>query len=351
MLPASILMAMLLGAAPARCTPAAPSAAQLSHFDLGRQAFRQGRYETALHEMMLTLMERPSDARAREYMRLAGEKLVEQDRKGIDQGRRALMLDYREALEKGRLQAQAWTGWVLESKAAASGGRWALSFDDAQRVIEDNPSHAEAQAARKDASAGLEKVLAAAGSYYLSPKNWLIYRGLFFFINSRPAQAHEALASALASRDAGEIGDTRLRMYLAMVAPAEATAPLAVASAASQPARTPEPREPAAAREPAAVIEPAAEAPAPPRAARIPKVRKPSAEIVIEEEPRLTGEEIKARKADAARLYSVGLVLYGQGSKAEAVLSWKQSASLDPDNKFVSRALKHAEQELREASQ
>ena len=189
--------------------------------------------------------------------------------------------------------------------------------------------HADAQAARKNALIGLTRIMPAAASSSLSPKDLLIYRGIFFLANSQLAQAREALSSALTMFGTGEIGDTRLKMYLSMVTSAAASMPVAAAPAV-----------------PAALV-----APVPTQPAIRHKVRKPAAEKVVAQTHWMSEEEIKVRQADASRLYTVGLVFYGQGKKEEAVSSWKQAVSLDPDNKYAARALKHAEQELREGSQ
>ena len=115
------LLAAFLSACPVQA--AMPAA---SHFDQGRQAFKQGRYEATLREMMMTLFDRPHDARAREYMRLAGEKLISQDLERAGREHQALLQAYRAALEGERLRAEAWKGWLLQAQASSRGGRWAL---------------------------------------------------------------------------------------------------------------------------------------------------------------------------------------------------------------------------------
>lgn len=327
----------------------APSAAlRPSSFARGELAFRQGRYEAALHEMMLVILERPGDDKAREYMRLAAEKLAAQDQTGVDQQRRAMLFEYRGALETGRRQAQQWNGWVGESRSAAAEGRWARSYDAAQRVIEENPNHADAQNAKKRAIIGLSRAMEAGASLPLSPKDWEVYRGLFSLVNDKNSEAREAFGSALDLFGTSEVEESRLRTYLALVTPAESPVQVAAAPAPVQPEP---PREPAvtAPAQPVKGQETAAVAPV--RPVKKPKVRKPAPEAIKLQEPKFTEEELKARKSDAARLYGVGLVLYGQGDKAGAVSSWKKSVGLDPENKYASRALKHAEQELLEGLQ
>ena len=331
MLRASVLTALLLSACPSRgAPPAGLGAAPQSHFSIGHQAFSQGRYEVTLHEMMLTLIEKPNDSRAREYMRLAGDELVSQNLKELSRERSALLSAYREALEAGRLRTQAWQSRLTEAGNSASRGRWARSYDDAQRVLEDNSSHADAIAARRNAAAGLARVLASGGAFSLSPKDLLIYRGLIFLSDARFGQAREALGSALTLPEAGEIEDARLRMYAALAAPAPAPAPAPGLQAGL-------PGADGAAAAGSAQGRPETEQ----------KPRKPAAAPVRQ----WTAEEIAVRRADAARLYSAGLVLYGRGNKAEAVASWRQAVELDPENKYASRALKHTEKELQEGLQ
>lgn len=354
----SLLLAQPLHAMPGG---AAPVMAQ-AHFDLGRQAFKQGRYELTLHEMMLTLLERPSDTRAREYMRLAGEKLIEQDIDSVSRDRRLLLEGYADALERGRRQAEVWKGRLLQSQAEALQGRWARSYDDAQRVLSENPEHADARAAQKHAVHGLAKTLSSRSK--LGPKDWLVYRGLFFLADRQPQPARKALTEAVTLSDTvAELEDERLRFYLARLSPlpaAPAAVPLRpmpapkpkgdIPMARKAPAPTPQPGQWAYSegvkKAEAGLFEAAielferalAEAPG-----------HPAAQEALLRARLSLQEDMKRRRLEAAQLYAVGLMLYGQGRRADAVARWKRVIALDPEHGYADRALAHAEQELREA--
>lgn len=328
-----------------------------SHFDQGRRAFREGRYEDTLREMMLTLFDKSNDAQAREYMRLAGEKLIAQDLERTGRERRALLEGYREALEQGRRRAEIWKSWILQAQASANAGRWAASYDDAQHVLDDNPVHADAAAARTQALRGL--ILTLGSTHTLSPKNFLTYRGLFLMADAKLDEARKALGDAVTLGDPGEVEDARLRTYLARLAPPPAP------EASIAPPDTQAPTPPARARKaPRSPVQPGAWA----YAAGVKKIEAGAFEEAIElferalsefpDHPqarqallraRIAGEEaMKVRKVDADRLYGLGLMLYGQGKRVEALENWRKAVALDPQHGYAGRALAHAEQELEE---
>lgn len=355
-----LLSSVLLAAAPAPPT---------SHFLMGRQAFTSGRYELTLHEMMLTLLEQPSNARAREYMRLAGEKLRAADLARANTERRALLAGYSHALEFERRRAAVWTGWVNSARAAGDNGLWAKAYDDAQRVLDENSSHGDAAAQRKRAQLAIARTLA--GRNELSQKDWFIYRGLFLLADGQKQPAAAALSSALALTETpGEIETSSVRLYLARVAPqqqvepgtvpqeivpvpfqrrVEGTLPRRMARSRPAPPAVAQPGQAAFAsgtlKFKAALYEEAIElfertlSEAPDFAAASTALLR--ARLALD-------EQVKARKASAASLYAVGLMLYGQGRRSEAVEHWKRVVTLDPDHGYAERALRHAQQELQE---
>jgi tetratricopeptide (TPR) repeat protein len=345
--------------------PAAVSAPPaLSHFDQGRRAFRQGQYELTLREMMMVIIERPADARAREYMRQAGERLIAQDLEKLDSEHRALLQAYREALERGRRQAEAWTGWLLQARASASSGLWARAYDDAQRVLDENPFHADAKATQNEAVLGVARTLGG-DVITLSKKNWLIYRGLFFLRDRQLDQAREALRKALTlGSTAAELGDERVRLYLARATPAPVLAPIQI-----QPPLPPAPApvarpRPVVRRAPTPTLQPGQWAYAQGSAKLAAGLFEEAIDLferAIEEAPhheaarqalpraRLALEEsVKQRRVEAEQLYVLGLMLYGQGRRADAVERWGRAVSLDPEHGYAARALSHARQELEE---
>lgn len=341
--------------APASAPALAPAPG--SHFDQGRRAFRQGRYEDTLREMMLALFDKPNDAHAREYMRLAGEKLIAQDFERAGRERRALLKGYREALERGRRHAEIWESWILQAQASANAGRWAASYDDAQHVLDDNSAHADAFAARNQALRGLALTLGS--THTLSPKNFLTYRGLLLMADAKLEEARKALGDAVTLGEPGEVDDDRLRIYLGRLAPAPAPE-IAIA-----PPDTKAPAAPARVRKtPRSPVQPGAWS----YAAGVKKAEAGLFDDAIElferalselpDHPqarqallraRIAGEAaMKVRKADADRLYGLGLMLYGQGRRVEAVESWRRAVALDPQHGYASRSLAHGEQELEE---
>lgn len=373
MLRAKALAAAVLGAGLLRELPAfaAPFAAA-PHFDAGRRAFERGQYELSLREMMLATLERPSDARAREYMRQAGERLIASDLDQLDGERGTLLRDYRETLKRGRLQAQVWTGWMLQARAAAASGLWARAYDDASRILDDNSFHADAKGIQKDAIMGVARTLA--GPAMRRNKDWLIYRGLFSLTVRQPAQARQALRDALALGEAdGEISDERVRYYLSrltvppVVAPKRPVGPSITASGRSTSSpngsvarRKPESKAPVTIAQPGqtayaqgivkleaglfeeaielferTLAEDPAHATAPQRMLR--------ARLALEEETRRL-------KADAERLYGLGLVFYSQGQRVEAAEHLRRALAANPKHAYAARALARVEQELQEGA-
>lgn len=328
---ASLTLPFMNGAARAAVGAAVLPAA---HFDAGRQALRDGRYENALHELMLAVMAHPDDEAAREYMRRAAETLAEQDLRRVSSERRALLEAYRDGLDVERRRAEAWTAWLLQADAARKGGRWAEALDDAQRVVDDNPLHRDAKEARRSASYGLSRALGY-GSRRLSRRDLLVYRGLFSVISSQPERARRFLSDALALGEGeGELEDARVRYWLAKVTPVVA-APKPILP----PAPKPEPKiapKPKPKRRPAVVVAPK------------PAI-DPAEQARAEVKARLEAEEKAARDhAEAERQYSLGLMLYAQGKRVEAIERWKQAVALDPGHGFAARALSHAQKELEE---
>lgn len=372
------VLALLLLAGPAWGASRAVPASRIdpaSRFDAGRRAFGAGRYEEALHELMLALMARPDDVRVRELMRRAGESLIAADERKLSRARRALLEDYRAALEVERRRAERWNAWLLQANAGLAGGRFSQAFDDSGRVLEDNPLHAEAKAAQRRARLGLTRAIGTGKT--LAGKDRLVYRGLFSFVSGRPERARAELADALKLEGPAELEDDRIRHYLALVTPvvpAPAPAPEAETLDLSlEPSLTLETekrakpkrvvrRRRAPARAPIARPGEAALAQG---LARLEEGSYDEAVELLErslgEAPgsgaaqsalvkaRLGREERRARgKADAERLYAAGLLLYGQGLRAQAVAQWKKAVAADPDHAYAARALSHAEQELRE---
>ena len=325
---------------------AAPNA---SHFDLGRQAFKSAQYELTLHEMMMVLIERPKDARAREYMRLAGEKLIAAGEGEVSGERRKLLEDYSSELDLGRRQAMTWMGWVLQSRASSGSRRWARGYDDAERVMIENPLHEDAKEAQRAAREGLVRSIGDGAK--LAEKDRLIYVGLFSTFEKRNHEgARQALRDALALEGAAELDEERIRYYLNKLAPEAPVEPPVV--------RKPKPvkKAPAAAPEPgqwafaqgrqkfeAGEIEEAIElferalGEAPDHAEAREALVKARAALV---------EALKTRRQEAAQLYTVGLMLYGQGHRAEAIQRWRRVVKLDPEHNYAARALRHAEDEL-----
>lgn len=338
---ASVLAALLLASAPAR---AAVGAAMLpgAHVDAGRQALRDGRYENALHELMLAVMAHPDDEAAREDMRRAADALIEQDLRRVSSERRSLLEAYRDSLDYERRRAEAWTGWLLQAEAARKDGRWAEALDDAQRVVDENPLHRDAKEARRLATYGLSRALGY-GSRRLSRRDLLVYRGLFSVISNQPERARRFLSDALALDEGqGELEDERVRWWLAKVIPVDG-APRTVPppapkvelvepkpKAKSKPAAKPVRKAPAVVVAPKPAVDPAEQARA-------------------EAKARIAAEEKAARDhAEAERQYSLGLMLYAQGKRVEAIERWKQAVALDPGHGFAARALSHAQKELEE---
>lgn len=348
---------------PAPAPTLAPAPAPASHFDQGRQAYRQGRYEDTLREMMLTLFEKPHDARAREYMRLAGERLIAQDLERTDRERRVLLEGYRGSLELGRRRAEIWKGRMLQAQAAANSGRWAASYDDAQRVLDENSFHSDALDVRKEAVRGLALTLGS--THKMSPKDYLIYRGLFLMADAKLEEARKTLGDAVTLSERGEVEDARLRTYMARLAPPPAPEIAAAPPTSKTPIAPPDSTSPAHVRK-------APPSPARPGATTYAAGLKLAESGMFEEaielfertlsaspdhpqarqallRARIAGEAaMKVRKADADRLYGLGLMLYGQGRRVEAVESWRKALALDPLHGYAGRALAHGEQELAE---
>lgn len=356
------LLALSLCAAARVPPPPAPPA----HFDAGRRAYGQARYEEALHEMMMALVENPRDSRAREYMRWAGEKLIEQDLSRQAGERGELLKAYRSELDLGKAKALAWNGWLLQSRASAAGGRWARAYDDAQRVLDDNPFHEDARHAQQAAAVGLARALAARGKR--APKDALVYRAVFMLADRQKEAARRAFADSLALPEAAEVEDERLRLYLARLTP-KAPKPEQPAPAVAKP---PVPAPPRVASRPKNAKKAPVAAPTPGEWAYSQGMSKLEAGLYDEavellerasaeapEDARVAEalvrarlgleQDMKRRRVEAAKLYGVGLLLYGQNRRAEAVATWRRVVSLDPQHGYASRALAHAEQELEEA--
>lgn len=354
--------------------PALPAAAA-SHFDQGRQAFERGRYEVVLHEMMLVVMARPTDKEAREYMRWAGEKLIAQQNKRVERDRRALLKRYQDALERGRRQAANWAEWLEQSRVSAKAREWARAHDEAQRVLDENGAHADAEAARKRARRGLTRVLARRNS--LGQKDKRIYRGLFYLADGQKDAARVEFNAALALKDAsGEIFDDRVRLYL--VRAGEGAVPAAGGDRASPRVARRKPRssKPPVRATPDLTTAVLATPPEvvtgePGKAAYELGVAKASqglheeaialyaralneapgnvaaGEALMQAKAALRGQR-QSHKAEAAKLYRLGLMLYGQGKLAESVTHLKRVVALDPNHGYAQQALSHAEQELQE---
>jgi len=342
------------------------------HFDAGRRAFERGQYELSLREMMRATLERPSDARAREYMRQAGERLIASDIDQLDGEHRDLLRDYRETLERGRLQAQVWTGWMLQARAAAASGLWARAYDDAQRILDDNPFHADAKDMQKDAIMGVARALA--GPAMGRNKDWLIYRGIFFITDRQPKQARQALRDALAlSEVRGEIVDERVRYYLSLLSAPPTRAPIAAPPPAPVVAPIAAPKRPVPVVRRKPVRTPSVTIAQPGQTAYAQGIVKLEAglfeeaielfERTLAEAPahatapqmllraRLAlEEETRRRKADAERLYGLGLVFYSQGRRVEAAEHLRRALAADPKHTYAARALARVEQELQEVA-
>ncbi len=375
MLLARTFAAALIGAGLLRALPAAAAPfAGAPHFDAGRRAFERGQYELSLREMMLATLERPSDARAREYMRQAGERLIASDIDQLDGEHRDLFRDYRDTLEHGRLQAQAWTGWMLQARASAASGLWARAYDDASRILDDNPFHADAKDMQKDAIMGVARALA--GPAMGRNKDWLIYRGIFFITDRQPKQARQALRDALALGEAaGELSDERVRYYLSRFTVPPVVAPIAAPVVAPIAAPVVAPKLPVARRKPES--KPERKAPVtiaqPGQTAYAQGIVKLEAglfeeaielfERTLAEAPahatapqmllraRLAlEEETRRRKADAERLYGLGLVFYSQGQRVQAAEHLRRALAADPKHTYAARALARVEQELKEVA-
>lgn len=377
------LAALLLAAAQAA------SAASISHFELGQRAFEQGRYETALHEMMQVLLSRPYDRRAQEYMRWAGEKLRSKQQRRSDEDLRGMMDDHQDALDRGRTQAATWKAWVQDADDSALAKQWALSYDAARRVLDENPAHSDAKAAADRARQGMARTL---GDEKSSPrkKDRHLYHGLLYSIGGQSDRAREELGAALALEDSdSELGDERIKFYLVRAGgrvPRALPGETRVARARDEGEASEGEAEPSAARPlpprrrkaaPKTLVPTPSQAPFAPVSQQTAKeayeagVQRASEERYGEaielfaralvKEPGYPGaaeglmqarqslqDQTKKRKDEASALYQSGLLLYGQGELAQAVASWKRALELDPDNGFVQRALSHAEQELRE---
>lgn len=376
MLRARTLAAALVGAGllcPLRAEIAAAAPfAGAPHFDAGRRAFDRGQYELALREMMLATLERPSDARARAYMRQAGERLIATDIEELDGEHRALLLDYRETLERGRLQAQVWAGWMLQARAAAAAGSWARAYDDAQRILADNPSHADAREMQKNATIGVARALA--GPTARRDKNWLIYRAIFFITDHQPEQARSALKDALNMGEAaGELSDERVRYHLSLLRMSLPATPIVAAPpppvAAPQrpvPVARRKPERKPARKAPVTIAQPGQTAYAQGSAMLESGLFREAIELferTLVEAPahadapqmllraRLAlEEETRRRKADAERLYGLGLMLYSQGQRADAAERFRRALAANPEHSYAARALARVERELQEGA-
>lgn len=376
------------GAAPA---PAPAAVAAAAHLERGRQAYQNGDYESCLEEMMAALVTEarpggpePGPGVAREYLRLASEGLLARERRAISRQRRDILRAYDAALGEARQAALRWNDWIFHGRRAMRKDRWAFAYDRFSAVLSENARHEDAAGGLGEARLGLAAVLA--GDAPRHKKDELLYVGLMAFDWRDHAEARRALQEALDRPDLrGELDDERIQWFLDRLPqenkPGKPELLASLPGVPSPPSARAAPRPPGPGSGPPVKARPA---PAAPRvgaaAVRAPRpgqyahaqgsaLRREgrleeAVELfarAVEEAPgvdEFRRELVKARhdleesrrlgKAEAQKLYTLGILLYGQGRPAEALAQWRKALRLDPGHPYAERALRHVEQELAE---
>ncbi|MBI4422672.1 MAG: hypothetical protein HY554_03030 [Elusimicrobia bacterium] len=366
---ASALLATLVAALASAAAPASSTAGASSFVERGRRAYAAGDYEATLGEMMLAVMEDPKSPEVREYLRLAAEGLLAQRRRAQARRTDALLEAYDSAIRLSREATLRWNEWIFQARRAARKGRPALAYDGFSRVLGENPLHEDARDGLREAKLGLARALAE-GTLRLK-KDELVYNAVLAYDGKRNQEALLRFREALAQPGRrAELTDLQIQSYLARLSPPDPSmAPgwLGQRSAAAPPRRMEPVRQPRSARPDRVAVrkplpQPGQWAHAQGMAKRgeglladaVELLSQAVAEAPSNESYRGDLERVQAererlresRGAEAQRLYTIGIVLYGQGQVVEAVAQWGKAVELDPEHRYAQRALQHARQEL-----